>query len=85
MKSISLLWTGPNTGATNSSGFAGLPGGSRNSNGAFNYIGVDGNWWSSTENSATVAWSRLLNFNNTIADRFYYNKTYGFYVRCVRD
>lgn len=32
-------WLSPNTGATNTSGWAGLPGGGRNSSGAFNFVG----------------------------------------------
>jgi uncharacterized protein (TIGR02145 family) len=43
MKEAGLAhWTTPNTGATNESGFAGLPGGYRGTNGTFNDIGGDG-------------------------------------------
>ena len=34
------LWNSPNTGATNESGFAGLPGGGRGNDGAFISIGL---------------------------------------------
>ena len=37
-------WTTPNTGATNESGFAGLPGGTRNNNGTFSNVGSNGYW-----------------------------------------
>ena len=39
-------WSSPNSGATNESGFSGLPGGFRNDVGSFNYIGGYGGWWS---------------------------------------
>jgi hypothetical protein len=39
------LWYAPNTDATNSSGFTGLPGGYRSNNGTFNLIGYNGYWW----------------------------------------
>jgi uncharacterized protein (TIGR02145 family) len=47
-------WSSPNTGATNSSGFTGLPGGCRYySNGSFEALGLGGYWWSSSESSGT--------------------------------
>jgi uncharacterized protein (TIGR02145 family) len=78
-------WTAPNTGADNSSGFAGLPGGNRYGSGTFNDVGNNGYWWSSTENSATTAWFRYLNYVNGIIYRSNYNKQNGFSVRCLRD
>jgi uncharacterized protein (TIGR02145 family) len=39
-------WITPNEGGDNSSGFTGIPGGSRH-NGIFNDMGTDGYWWSS--------------------------------------
>ena len=65
--------------------FTALPGGYRNNNGTFNNIGNNGNWWSSTENSATNAWNRNLNYNNAEVNRNNNNKNNGFSVRCVRD
>ena len=78
-------WTTPNTGATNSSGFAGLPGGYRYFNGTFSSIGYNGIWWSSTEVSATNAWFRYLGYSDSNVDRFDDGKTNGFSVRCLRD
>jgi uncharacterized protein (TIGR02145 family) len=79
------LWTNPNTNATNESCFTGLPGGVRNINGEFNSIGSNGTWWSSSENPATNAWFRYLNYNNGNASRYNLNKDYGFSVRLIKD
>ena len=58
-------WLSPNDSGNNSSGFTGLPGGYRSAlDGAFNSLGEDGCWWSSTENGAIYAWSRSLNYFN---------------------
>lgn len=78
-------WFSPNTNATNSSGFTGLPGGYRNYSGAFYTIGSNGFWWSSTENDSANAWDRYLNNNNGFIIRGNYNKQNGFSVRCLRD
>ena len=78
-------WNSPNTGATNSSGFSGLPGGYRNNYGNFNYLGYNGYWWSSTEYSSTYAWRRGLYYGYENVDRYDSDKEYGFSVRCLRD
>jgi uncharacterized protein (TIGR02145 family) len=78
-------WLSPNTAATNSSGFTGLPGGYRYYNGTFDFIGVLGFWWSSSEYDSTYAVYRYLNYVYGYA---YYNanyKTHGFSVRSLRD
>ena len=55
------LWYAPNTGATNSSGFTALPGGTRYWNGYFSYLGSTANFWSSTEERAHyIVWYRYL-------------------------
>jgi uncharacterized protein (TIGR02145 family) len=79
------LWEDPNFGATNSSGFTGLPCGNRSGNGSFNGIGFNGYWWSSTQYSSTSAWARFLGFSYAVVNRFSYAKRNGFSVRCVRD
>ena len=78
-------WTTPNTGATNSSGFAGLPGGYRDYGGTFNGIGNNGYWWSSTEASTADAWLRGLYYNFSNVTRHDGSKALGFSVRCLRD
>jgi uncharacterized protein (TIGR02145 family) len=86
MKSTdSTLWLSPNTGATNQSGFSGLPGGFRLSDGTFNYIRNGGDWWSTTENGAINVWYRLLDTNNSWVGRVSDSKIRGLSVRCIRD
>ena len=66
--------------------FTAFPGGYRNyNNGAFNNMGNNGNWWSSTEYSSTNAWNRNLNYNNSDVNRNNNNKQNGFSLRLVRD
>ena len=74
-----------NGNGTNTSGFAGLPGGFRNYDGSFNSVGASCAWWSSSENVTDDAWYRYLNSNNGNVYRDYYNKKDGFSVRCLRD
>jgi uncharacterized protein (TIGR02145 family) len=85
MKAVSSLWNPPNTGATNESGFSGLPGGNRSLDGTYSFIGNDGYWWSSTEFLTTVAWYRSLYYGNGNSFRNYNFKQVGFSVRCLRD
>ena len=78
-------WNSPNTGATNNSGFTGIPGGNLSIFGTFISTGLDGNWWSSTELDTPNAWYRYLqNFNSNLGKLSNY-KTLGFSVRCVKD
>ncbi len=74
-----------NGNGTNTSGFAGLPGGYRYYNGNFNNIGANGYWWSSSEYNTNYAWYRFLNSNNGSVNRSSYFKLFGFSVRCLRD
>lgn len=79
-------WQSPNTGATNQSGFSGLPGGWRSNMGTFDDIGSYGFWWSaSLYSNTTAAWYRLLSYNNGVIYRYYGPQDHGFSVRCLRD
>jgi len=78
-------WQSPNTGATNTTGWAGLPGGFRISVGPFGSVGYNGYWWSSTQDGVGTAWFRYLGYDNADAYRSNFLKTFGFSVRCVRD
>ncbi len=77
-------WNSPNTGATNESGFTGLPGGGRDSGGVFFNLGGNGYWWSSTEFSNEVRYYLMYNDNDNVT-RGTTSKMVGFSVRCVRD
>jgi uncharacterized protein (TIGR02145 family) len=70
---------------SNSSGFSGLPGGSRYGVVAFSFIECFGFWWSSAEVGADGAWSRDVNCYNGDAGGGGNYKSYGFSVRCLRD
>ena len=88
MKELGTLnWLSPNEGATNESGFSGLPGGSRDfDSGMFPNVRLDGSWWSS---------SIITNSNNPIIRTLFYDASYldswwgrkqnGYSVRCIRD
>ena len=78
-------WISPNKDATNESGFTGLPGGLRDFNGAFLFLGSVGVWWSSSENNYDDAWYLNLNFDGGLVDRYYGSKENGLSVRCLRD
>jgi uncharacterized protein (TIGR02145 family) len=79
------LWYSPNTGATNSSGFSGAPGGLRYGDGGYLNVGSYGLWWSSSELATYSAWSRYLYYDLGSAYRDIFFKHYGFSVRCLRD
>ncbi len=80
------LWQAPNTGATNSSGFSGLPGGYRYYfYGNYSNLGGYGAWWSATEYSPGNAWYRRVVNGDTSVGRNDGNKRDGYSVRCVRD
>jgi hypothetical protein len=83
-------WNAPNTGATNSSGFTGLPGGFRDSGGGgFGFLGDIGFWWSYSVAGSGPAWYRGLNYDGASADRngyyIFIAHRDGFSVRCARD
>jgi uncharacterized protein (TIGR02145 family) len=85
MKST-IGWNAPNTGATNESGFTGLPGGIRDNSGEFGSLGSVGVWWSSSERDSKNAGSLDLIFNSGFVNRYYGSiKGDGLSVRCLRD
>ena len=78
-------WTNPNTSATNEANFTALPGGCRNYDGPYYYIGKYGYWWSATEQSAGDVWSRSMSSSSSSKYRSSYHEKNGFSVRCVKD
>ncbi|MBI5218142.1 MAG: fibrobacter succinogenes major paralogous domain-containing protein [Bacteroidia bacterium] len=78
-------WLSQNTDITLESGFTALPGGYY-LNGAFSNIGMNCYWWTSTEFDKINACYRFLLINDAQINRhIYYQKTYGFSVRCIKD
>ncbi len=80
-------WLSPNTGATNSSRFTGLPGGKRDYVNNFQYIRENGYWWTASEweLSSRYVWNVFFwySFFNISHDPTLKNS--GFSVRCVKD
>lgn len=74
-----------NGNGSNSSGFAGLPGGYRDDNGPFHNVGAGGYWWSSSENEPDDAWFRFLGYGSGGVYRGNDNEKGGFSVRCLGD
>ena len=75
-----------NGNGTNESGLKALPGGYRDySDGTVSGLGYSGLWWSSTENSAALAWRRALSYLRSDVYRKGTNKQYGISLRCVKD
>lgn len=81
------LWASPNSGATNQSGFSGLPSGERSIDGVFYSIGYKGHWWSSTMPSGNTnnAWSREVGYNYSNVYRLNYSESYGLSCRCIKN
>jgi uncharacterized protein (TIGR02145 family) len=79
-------WSSPNTGATNESGFTGLPGGyRRNYDGSFDDLHDWGDFWSSTKFNSILAVNRYLVCSYSGVHRGGNFLGCGFSVRCVRD
>ncbi len=66
-------------------GFSALPAGNRDGNGRYYDEGNDANFWSSTENNSYYAYNVGLYNDYDFAYLNYYNKNYGFSVRCLKD
>jgi uncharacterized protein (TIGR02145 family) len=79
------LWHTPNTGATNSSGFSGLPGGWYSSD-AGNFVNKGNNafFWSTLEYWGFAAFYRSLQYDSEIANTSYSYYSYGLSVRCIK-
>jgi uncharacterized protein (TIGR02145 family) len=78
-------WTGPNQGATNSTGFSGLPGGTRFNNGNFSDFKEYGYWWTSTPYVNRVAWFHFLRTRDGGAYKNGFDKFGGLCIRCIKD
>jgi uncharacterized protein (TIGR02145 family) len=81
---VSGLWSPPNTGADNSSGFTALPGGDRD-DGAFGSIHDGTGWWSSTEVNEEDAWSHYLYYSSQSFFPSPDGKVSGCSIRCMKN
>lgn len=77
-------WAGPNTDATNESGFTALPGGYRGYEGLDNFVGYTGYFWSLNEADVNNAWYRGLYYNGAYDHNLSNSKKAGFAVRCIK-
>jgi uncharacterized protein (TIGR02145 family) len=95
-----LLWRGSDQGTqlkstqgwyndgngTNSSGFTAIPAGLRDwDDGIFYWIDTYSHWWTSTEESSSLAWDRDVHYDHSQVFRYPNNKNYGMSVRCVKN
>jgi uncharacterized protein (TIGR02145 family) len=79
-------WKAPNSSATNSSAFSGIPGGFRDQSGIFYLISEICPWWSSTLAVTDYPWAYDLRYNRaSVAVSSTYNKKRGFAIRCLKD
>jgi uncharacterized protein (TIGR02145 family) len=78
-------WNSPNSGATNESGFTGLPAGERTDAGVYQYEGNQAIYWSSTQQNPSEARIRRLYHDSSQANEDHFDKDYGLSVRCVKD
>jgi len=80
-----LNWLNINSGATNETGFSGIPGGDRCGDGSFFGYSFSGFWWSTSEYNDVSIWFRYL-FNDTSSIiRSHFTKPCGLSIRCIKD
>jgi uncharacterized protein (TIGR02145 family) len=80
-------WNAPNTAASNSSNFSGVPGGFRRDDGFF-LLDLYGKFWSTSEYEdlpSSHGLNRILNYDGAYVTRGADEKIYGLSVRCLRD
>jgi len=59
--------------------------GNRNTDGSFNNLTSNTNFWSSLQSSSSNAWNRNLNSGNATVNRNTNDKANGFSVRCLKN
>jgi uncharacterized protein (TIGR02145 family) len=79
------LWTLPNTGATNSAGFSGVPSGTRDQNGNFLDMGTRARWWSGSPTAQYAQRYYELGHDHSELRSFGNFLIVGYAVRCVKD
>lgn len=78
------LWWASNAGATNESGFTGLPGGTRFDLGDFRDIHSFAHWLSSDSGYGST-WSTRLQDSHAMVEKFDNYSHIGHSIRCVKD
>lgn len=79
------IWAEPNTGATNESGFSGIPGGYRQTSGKYSFLDCYAVYWTTTPYDEESAWHRNLLCDYEQVYRYHYSKGGGFSVRCMKN
>ncbi|HEX3006203.1 MAG TPA: fibrobacter succinogenes major paralogous domain-containing protein [Bacteroidales bacterium] len=78
-------WAGPNSGATNESGFTILPGGYRDQSGSFLNLNDGANFWTSTAVDSNNPVRMYFLKNDPKSYGYFGVKNFGFSIRCVKD
>ncbi len=77
-------WWSPNAGATNITGFSGIPGGDT-WQGVFEDFGQSAYFWTSTWSYASLPWVYALNYSISVVGRSLYVRENGFSCRCIKN
>lgn len=85
METGTAHWYGPNSLATNSTGFTGLPGGDKYVDGSFGNMLYDGYFWTSTGYDASNVMQTSLFHNSNLVGVNNFPKTGGLSLRCIKD
>lgn len=83
LKANSSLWSSDGAGADSLS-FTALPGGYFNGS-SFLEVGVNGYWWTATENGSTAAYARVMHNDDKQVVKESRIKDGAYSVRCVKD
>jgi uncharacterized protein (TIGR02145 family) len=80
------LWSSPNTGATNESGFTALPGGCHDVYGGSYCVSYGGFWWNSSELTPNYSLGRFMAYNaSNVEILYWWDRIIGCSVRCLRN
>jgi len=79
------FWAPLNTGATNETGFSGLPGGQRDENGTFFGLGNHCTMWVADPAAEKYVCNRTLLVGNSDLNGGCFSTQQGFSVRCIKD
>ena len=77
------LWSDPNTGATNETGFSALPTGNRAYGGPYTSLGSGTGFWIINQYNNNRGRGAFLHYNNSELRQYWDDKLYGFSVRCI--